>query len=339
MHPSQPPSPGRAPTIVTVAAAAGVSSMTVSKVLRGTGRISAATRERVIRVADELGYVPNGLAGALSSQNSQIVGVLIPSIGDMVYSGVLAGINAVLVPRGLASFIGETFFDAQNEARLVRTMLSLKPAGLILTGGLARTAGTLHLLRQSGVRCVQLWDGDHPDLDTTVGLSHIAAGCAAADIFLSSGLRDVVFIGAQLDKDLCAARRLEGFHARMTQAGGTCHVLADDALQRDAASGQMLTSSLLQGSALPKGIHYLNDAMAIGGLRALVDAGIDVPQQTSVIGFNGTSLRHAIQTRLTTIEVPLDEVGTRAALALLATDSTATDLVPFRIVMGNTVRS
>lgn len=339
MHPSQPPSPSRAPTIVTVATAAGVSPMTVSKVLRGTGRISAATRERVIRVADELGYVPNGLAGALSSQNSQIVGVLIPSIGDMVYSGVLAGINAVLVPRGLASFIGETFFDAQNEARLVRTMLSLKPAGLILTGGLDRTAGTLHLLRQSGVRCVQLWDGDRPDLDATVGLSHIAAGQAAADIFLAAGLREAVFIGAQLDRDLCAARRLEGFHARMTQAGGTCRVLADNALQRDAASGHALTASLLHGSTPPGAIHYLNDAMAIGGLRALLEAGVDVPRQTSVIGFNGTSLRHAIQTRLTTIEVPLGEVGTRTALALLGAGSAATDIVPFRIVMGNTVRA
>lgn len=339
MHTSQPPSPSRAPTIVTVAAAAGVSPMTVSKVLRGTGRISAATRERVIRVADELGYVPNGLAGALSSQNSQIVGVLIPSIGDMVYSGVLAGINAVLVPRGLASFIGETFFDAQNEARLVRTMLSLKPVGLILTGGLDRTAGTLHLLRQSGVRCVQLWDGDRPDLDATVGLSHVAAGQAAADIFLSAGLREAVFIGAQLDRDLCAARRLEGFHARMTQAGGTCRVLADEALQRDAASGQALTATLLQGSNPPGAIHYLNDAMAIGGLRALLDAGVDVPRQTSVIGFNGTSLRHAIQTRLTTIEVPLGEVGTRTALALLTTGTATTDIVPFRILMGNTVRS
>jgi LacI family transcriptional regulator, gluconate utilization system Gnt-I transcriptional repressor len=312
--------------------------MTVSKVLRGTGRISAATRERVIQVADELGYVRNGLAGALSSQNSQIVGVLIPSIGDMVYSGVLAGINAVLVPRGLASFIGETFFDPQNEARLVRMMLSLKPAGLILTGGLNRTPGALHLLRQSGVRCVQLWDGDRPDLDTTVGLSHIAAGQAAADVFLAAGLRDACFIGAQLDRDLCAARRLQGFRQRMTEAGGICRVLSDDTLQRDVASGQGLTAALLNQGALPEAIHYLNDAMAIGGLRALLQAGVNVPGQTSVIGFNGTSLRHAIQTRLTTIEIPLNDVGTRAASALLDSGTDKTDLVPFRVVMGTTVR-
>lgn len=312
--------------------------MTVSKVLRGTGRISAATRERVLKVADTLGYVPNGLAGALASQHSQIVGVLIPSIGDMVYSGVLAGINSVLVPRGLAGFIGETFFNPETEARLVRTILSLKPTGLILTGGLDRTAATAHLLRQSGVRCVQLWDGDCPDLDATVGLSHLAAGRAAADIFLAAGLRHACYIGAQLGIDLCAARRLTGFQQRMAEAGGTCRIIADDALPRDASTGEGLTAPLLQDGTPPEAIHYLNDAMAIGGLRALLRAGVEVPRQTSVIGFNGTALRHAIQTRLTTIEIPLDDVGARAARALLDAGTRGTDQVPFRIVMGTTVR-
>lgn len=312
--------------------------MTVSKVLRGTGRISADTRERVLRLADQLGYVPNGLAGALSSQTSQIVGVLIPSIGDMVYSGVLSGINSVLVPRGFAAFIGETFFDPEAEARLVRTILSLKPSALILTGGLARTAGTAHLLRQSGVRCVQLWDGDCPDLEATVGLSHLAAGRAAAGLFLAAGLEEAWFIGAQLDRDLCAARRMEGFRTQMEAAGGRCHIHADATRPRDTETGEALTAELLRAGRLPAAIHYLNDAMAIGGLRALLAAGVDVPGQTSIIGFNGTSLRHAIQTRLTTIDVPLHDVGARAAQALLHMDASGTDLVPFRIVTGTTLR-
>ena len=312
--------------------------MTVSKVLRGTGRISADTRERVLRLADELGYIPNGLAGALSSQSSQIVGVLIPSIGDMVYSGVLAGINSVLVPRGYSSFIGETFFDPQAETRLVRTMLSLKPSAMILTGGLCRTPATAHLLRQSGVRCVQLWDGDSPDLEATVGLSHRAAGRAAADLFLAAGLRAAFFIGAQLDRDLCAAQRMEGFRQRLHEAGGQFTLHSDPHLPRDATTGEALTAALLHGSAPPAAIHYLNDAMAIGGLRALLAAGVDVPGQTSVIGFNGTSLRHAIQTRLTTLEVPLYDLGARAAQVLMEPRSTGLELVPFQIIRGTTLR-
>lgn len=316
--------------------------MTVSKVLRGTGRISEKTRARVFQMSEELGYVPNRLAGALSSQTSHLIGVLIPSISDQVYSGVLAGINAVLHPRGFTSLIGESFFDPANEARLVRMMLSMKPAGLILTGGLNRTAQTARLLRQCGLRTVQLWDGDQPELDATVGLSHLAAGRMAAETFLSVGLRQACYIGSQLQHDLCAARRMEGFAQTLAKADGACRLITDPDLPRSVETGQALTLRLLEEGPPPAAIHYLNDAMAIGGLRALLAAGIDVPGQTSVIGFNGTALRHAIRTRLTTIEVPLHEVGERAANALVhpAPDATGpgVDLVAVRLVQGTTVR-
>lgn len=341
---SQELRPRRTTTISDVACAAGVSNMTVSKVLRGTGRISEETRKRVLRMAEDLGYVPNLLAGALSSQTSTLVGVLIPSISDQVYSGVLGGINAILTPRGITCLIGETFFDPENEARLVRMMLSMKPAGLIITGGINRTEPTKRLLRQSGVRTVQLWDGDNPEMDATVGLSHLAAGKIAAETFLRAGLQNACYIGSELQRDLCAARRLQGFAETMADAGGDCRTIADPDLPRNVESGQILTERLLAGGGPPpKAIHYLNDAMAIGGLRALAAAGFDVPSQTAVIGFNGTSLRHSIQTRLTTIEVPLHEVGERAALALTQpTQPDGTyrlDVVALRLSEGTTVRS
>lgn len=338
---SQAPLSRRATTISDVAIAARVSSMTVSKVLRGTGRISQETRARVQQVAEELGYVPNRLAGALSSQTSHLVGVLIPSISDHVYSGVLAGINAVLHPGGFTSLIGETFFDPDTEARLVHMMLSMKPAGLIVTGGLDRTGPTARLLRQSGLRSVQLWDGDRPDLDATVGLSHRAAGSLAARAFLDVGLRDACYVGAELQRDLCAARRMDSFARTLAEAGAGCRMVTDPDLPRNAETGQMLTERLLRDGPLPQAIHYLNDAMGIGGLRALLAAGIAVPDQVSVIGFNGTALRHAIRTRLTTIEVPLREVGERAARAVIRPDDQATgvDLVPIRLVPGTTVRA
>jgi LacI family gluconate utilization system Gnt-I transcriptional repressor len=94
---------------------------------------------------------------------------------------------------------------------------------------------------------------------------------------------------------------------------------------------------------VPEAIHYLNDAMAIGGLRALDAAGISVPEGVAVIGFNGTALRHSVRTRLTTIEVPLHEVGERAALALTRPAEEVTgpgvDLVPLRLIAGTTTRA
>lgn len=316
--------------------------MTVSKVLRGTGRISEATRHRVTEIADTMGYVPSLLAGALSAQTSPLVGVLIPSVSDQVYSGVLAGINAVLTPQDFFSLIGETFFDPENEARLVRMMLSMKPAGLIVSGGLTRTDATTHLLRKCGLHPVQLWDGDTAGPDVTVGLSHDAVGRAAAGLCLNAGFRKACYIGAQLQLDLCASRRKDGFVDELRRAGAECQSLTDPDLTRTAQGGQILTERLLQGGNLPEVIHYLNDAMAIGGLRALFAAGVAVPKAISVIGFNGTSLKHALRTRLTTFEVPVREMGEHAARAVIgSTRDTAPApsaiFVP-QLIRGNTFR-
>ena len=339
---SQSPTTRRPATLSDVAEAANVSRMTVSKVLRGTGRISAATRQRVTEIADAMGYVPSSLAGALSSRSSPLVGVLIPSVSDQVYSGVLAGINAVLTPRGFSSLIGETFFDGDIEERLVRMMLSMKPAGLILSGGLPRTAATAHLLGKCGLRPVRLWDGDFPGPDVTVGLSHDAAGRAAARICLEAGFSRACYVGAQLERDLCAARRRDGFVDELGRAGVNCHVLADPDLTRTAQGGQVLTERLLQAGDLPEVIHYLNDAMAIGGLRTLFAAGLSVPDAVSVIGFNGTSLQNALRTRLTTFEVPVRMIGEAAARAAIGSPAEkeaaqALGMVPV-FVPGNSFR-
>ena len=340
---SQAPQFPRTITIADVAKAAGVSSMTVSKVLRGTGRIATETRARVTQIAEELGYVPNRLAGSLSSKTSSLIGIVIPSIGDQVYTGVLAGINEVLNGRGYTAFIGESFFDPEIELRIVHMMLTMKPAALILTGGLARDERTIRLLRRSGIRAVHLWDGDHPDLDATVGLSHRAAGQLAAQVFLQAGLTRCAYIGAQLDRDLCAACRLEGYSHALSAVDATLQCLTDAHLSRTAETGYELTRRLLEQGEPPQAIHYLNDAMAIGGLRFLSEASIAVPQAVSVNGFNGTALPHSLSTRLTTIEVPLMEVGRRAATAALTRPPTGTeasvDLIEVSLTIGNTTAS
>ena len=338
---SQAPHFPRTITIADVARAAGVSSMTVSKVLRGTGRIAATTRARVTQIAEDLGYVPNRLAGSLSSQTSSLIGIVIPSIGDQVYAGVLAGINEVLNGRGYTAFIGESFFDPEIELRIVHMMLTMKPAALILTGGLARDERTIRLLRRSGVRAVHLWDGDHPDLNATVGLSHRTAGKLAANVFLEAGLTRCAYIGSQLGRDLCAACRLEGYADTLSAAGATLRQLTDASLPRTSETGYDLTRRLIEQGERPQAIHYLNDAMAIGGLRFMNEAAIAVPGMISVNGFNGTALPHSLTTRLTTIEVPLLDMGRRAATAALTHPPIGSegsiDLTEISLTLGNTV--
>ena len=338
---SQPLISSRMITIADVAKAAGVSSMTVSKVLRGTGRIAADTRLRVTQIAEELGYVPNRLAGSLSSQKSSLIGIVIPSIGDQVYAGVLSGINEVLNGQGYTAFIGESFFDPENELRIVHMMLTMKPAALILTGGLPRDERTIRLLRRCGVRAINLWDGDHPALNATVGLSHRKAGRLAAESFIGAGLTDCAYIGSQLQLDLCAASRLEGYAESLAEGGARLRQVTDVNLPRTAETGYTLTRKLVDEGRIPHAIHYLNDAMAIGGLRFMIEAKIAVPERISVIGFNGTALHHSLTTKLTTIVVPLREIGRAAAEAALdhgrASPENAVSLIDLTVTMGNTV--
>lgn len=240
------------------------------------------------------------------------------------------------------NLIGETFFEPATENRLVRMMLSMKPAGLIVTGGIARTGPTVRLLRQSGVRTVQLWDGDRPDFEATVGPSHAEAGRTAAAAFLAVGLRRACHIGAELQPFFAQRSGWRALPERWWRPGAECRCLTDPDLPRTLEGGAALTERLVALGPLPEAIHYLNDAIAIGGLRSLLRAAVGVPDRVSVIGFNGTALRYAIRTRLTTIEVPLREVGERTAEAVVRASAEGgmpeIELVRFRRIAGTTVR-
>ena len=302
--------------LTEVAQRAGVSSMTVSKVLRGTGSISEKTSERVKQAADELGYVPNSLAGSLSSKKSTFVGVIIPSAGDVIFAEILSGINERLRPHGLNTLIGETLFDGVLEEEILRTMLSLQPAGLIINGGINRTERGKVLLERRNGPLIQIWDADDSCGDVNIGLSHRQAGRRMARHFLERGYRSIGYVGTELQKDICAHQRFLGFVERIEETGlsVTCEIETD--LPRQASSGPVLTERLLQRAPETDAIFYLNDAMAVGALSWLHDAGVSVPGKLAVAGFNGTSLAHTIRTRVTTLDVPRRGIGEAAGQAL-----------------------
>lgn len=329
-------------TLRDVAAKAGVSRMTVSKVMRDVGNISDETRQKVRQAADELGYLPNSLAGSLSSRKNLMVAVIIPSISDIVFSEVLSGVNAVLRPRGFHTFIGESHFDPAVEADLIRAMLSFQPAGLLLNGGIARSADAQRLLEKRNCPAIQLWDCDETDLDFSAGPSHAEAGRLVAEHLLSRGLRRIAYIGAELDKDICARRRYLSLRSSLAASGVDLISLVCEAKPRQAETGRTLAQQLMRLHPDIQAIHFLNDAMALGGLSHLHEAGIAVPDQVSVIGFNGTSLPNTVRTKLTTVDVPRAAIGEIAAEALLNMLANAhvngSWRAAIRLVQGNTTR-
>src|SRR5210317_851145 len=121
--------PRRGLTLRDVSEASGVSEMTVSRVLRNRGDVSDATRKRVLAAAKELGYVPNKIAGALASQRVNLVGVIIPSLSNMVFPTVMTGISEVLENTALQPVVCVTDYTPEKEERVLYEMLSWRPSG------------------------------------------------------------------------------------------------------------------------------------------------------------------------------------------------------------------
>ena len=136
--------PKRALTLRDVSEASGVSEMTVSRVLRNRGDVSDATREKVLKAAKTLGYVPNKIAGALASSRVNLVAVTIPSLSNMVFPEVMTGISEVLDDTPLQPVVGVTNYMPEKEEQVLFEILSWRPSGVIIAG-LEHTDGTLGL--------------------------------------------------------------------------------------------------------------------------------------------------------------------------------------------------
>ncbi|TIP76591.1 MAG: LacI family transcriptional regulator, partial [Mesorhizobium sp.] len=145
------------PTMLDVARRAGVSAMTVSRALKKDGRVSDATRERILAAVNELGYVLDQSAGSLSSRKTGFVAAIIPSINNSNFADTARGITDELENTGLQLLLGYTDYTAEKEERLIEAMLRRRPEGIILTGG-THTDLTRRMLESAGIPVVETWE-------------------------------------------------------------------------------------------------------------------------------------------------------------------------------------
>ena len=299
-------------TLRDVSEASGVSEMTVSRVLRNRGDVSPATRERVLEAAKTLGYVPNKIAGALASQRVNLVGVVIPSLSNMVFPEVLGAISAVLEDTGLQPVFGVTGYAPEKEETVIYEMLSWRPSGLIVAG-LEHSDVARIMLENAGVPVVEVMDTDGPVIDTAVGISHARAGRMMAETILAAGYRRIGFLGTRMTGDHRARKRLEGFEAALAEAGVT---LADREFYEGGsalAKGREMTAAMLARSPDLDFLYYSNDMIGAGGLLYCMEQGIDIPGRLGLAGFNNVDLLDGLPMRLATMDSCRSEIGRQAA--------------------------
>lgn len=337
------PDSRRTLTLRDVSEASGVSEMTVSRVLRNRGDVSRSTRDRVMKAAKDLGYVPNKIAGGLASQRVNLVAVIIPSLSNMVFPEVLTGISQVLDDTGLQPVVGVTNYSPEREERVLYEMLSWRPSGVIVAG-LEHSDAARAMLTNAGIPIVEIMDVDGPAIDSVLGISHHRAGQMMAQTILAAGYRRIGFLGTQMPHDHRARKRLEGFTAALAAAG----LALEDREYYDGGSallkGREMTQAILSRRPDLDFLYYSNDMIGAGGLLHCLDAGIDVPGRLGLAGFNGVELLDGLRVRLATMDACRLEVG-RAAAEIL-TGKTADgrssgvriELTP-RLDPGQTIRA
>lgn len=309
--------PRRTLTLRDVSEACGVSEMTVSRVLRNRGDVSQVTREKVLAAAKRLGYVPNRIAGALASQRVHLVAVVIPSLGNLVFPEVLAGISEELDDTGLQPVVGVTNYSPEREEAVLYELLSWRPSGIIVAG-LEHTEASRTMLKDARVPVVEIMDVDGTAIDSVVGISHRRAGLEMARAIVTAGYRRIGFLGTMMPHDHRARKRMEGFEEGLAEAGLT---LADREFYSGGSAllkGREMTAAILARSPDLDFLYYSNDMIGAGGLLHCLDAGIDVPGRVGLAGFNGVELLDGLPRRLATMDTCRREIGRRAA-AMIAT--------------------
>jgi LacI family gluconate utilization system Gnt-I transcriptional repressor len=315
-----------------VSEASGVSEMTVSRVLRNRTDVSQATREKVLQAAKQLGYVPNKIAGALASQRVNLVAVIIPSLSNMVFPEVMAGISRTLDDTGLQPVVGVTDYNPEKEEKVLYEMLSWRPSGVIIAG-LEHSDAARAMMRAAGIPVVEIMDVDGDPVDTCVGISHRRAGQQFGEAILSAGYKRIGFMGTKMPMDHRARKRFEGFTQALAKGGIE---VADQEFYSGGsalAKGREMTEAMLSRTPDLDFLYYSNDMIGAGGLLYLIEQGYDIPGQIGLAGFNGVELLQGLPKKLATMDACRAEIGEKAAEIILERIGEAADS-PSRIELA-----
>jgi LacI family transcriptional regulator, gluconate utilization system Gnt-I transcriptional repressor len=312
-----------------VATAAGVAPMTVSRVINTPEQVAPETAERVRAAIEHLGYVPNLLAGGLSSRRSRIVAAIVPTIASPMFSASVQAFTDTLDAAGYHVVLGLSGYSEPGEEALVAAILGRRPDGLLLTG-VTRSPATRRRLAMAGVPVVEIWDLADQPTDMVVGFDHRAVGAAVASFFLGRGYRRFASIGAD---DIRAVARRDGFSSGLPPGS----MVFDRTMPAPASiQGGRDAVADLPLAAEPIALFCTSDSPAAGAVIEAAVRGIAVPKQLAVCGFGDFELARALHPAITTVSVDGAEIGRVAAQSLLcrlagqATPQTVA--VPFRIV-------
>lgn len=302
-------------TLRDVARLAGVSTATVSRVLNDSDKVGATTRERVRLAVETLGYTPHFGGRMLAAGRSNIIGAVIPTMANAIFSGGLQAFEEGIGPAGKTLLVASTDYDPYRELAQIRSLVSRGAEGLLLIGAY-RLPETWAFLERSRIPHVITWSHRVPQDISYVGFDNRRAARDLTQAVLALGHRRLAVISGIANYNDRVRERMAGIHEAVAGHPG-CHILRIIETRYDPAAGAEGFREIMAGSMRPTAVICGNDVLAAGAILAARQMNISVPEQVSITGFDDIELASLLYPALTTVRVPQFEMGREAAGLLL----------------------
>ncbi|MEF0864020.1 MULTISPECIES: LacI family DNA-binding transcriptional regulator [Rhizobium] len=303
-------------TLDDVANLAGVSPITVSRVLRKPGAVSEGLRLRVHAAVNELGYVPNVAASRLASSRTHTIGVIVPTLYNVIFAEYLFALHEVLIDAGFQVLVVNSRYSEIEEENAIKALLGQRVEAIIIAG-IHHTALSRQLLTQANLPVVETFELSDDPINLNIGMSQEHAGYVATRHLIERGFRRIAFLTGNLDHR--AQSRFDGYHKAMRDADlPSAEIIAPKPRHSSVALGSELFAMAHECGNVPEAIFCTDDSLALGAMQECRKRGIRVPDDISIIGFHDLEFAACVSPSLSSIATRRYETGKLAAEKVLA---------------------
>lgn len=321
-------------TLKDVAREARVSMASVSRAINGTGPVTAEIRARILEAANRLHYVPNSGAQSLMTRRTRMIGVLLHSFEGEYFSELVRGIDAAARVRGLHLLISTAHDAADETSQALRAMVGRVDGMLVM---LPHVDGRfLQETVRGSMPVVLMSTADSEHAHMSVYVDNHGGARSLVKHLLDTGRKFIAHIAGPAE-NMDSQERLRGYRDALADVPGASELIVQGDFTEE--SGYKVGQALLSRDVRPDAVFAANDMMAIGCMSALLDAGVSVPEEIAVAGFDDIPTSRFVRPPLTTVRVKIADLGARAleqlALAIESPDSLGTrvETVPAELVI------
>lgn len=309
---------GRRPTIREVSRLAGVSHMTVSRVIRDLDLVQPETRARVHKAIADLGYVPDRAAGSLASRRTGFIALVLPTLTNTNFAAVAHGLTDALRLADFDLLIAYTEYSLSEEERQLKNLLARRPEAIVLTGSI-HSRDAAKMLLASGIPVIEIADLPRRPIEHAVGFSNYEVGRTAARYLIAKGFARIGATASSNEGDVIDHRgeeRIRGFEDELKRGGRPAElVLRHGHAPVSFDHGAEVTHLVLEQGI--DAVFAVSDLSAVGIVMECQRRGVAVPGELSVVGFGNFEIGREINPALTTIHVDFHALGVRTGRLIL----------------------